>query len=292
MISPPFLRPGARVALAATARPVTDVQIQTAVSWLEERGYRVVLAANLRSKHSVFAGPAAERASALQTLLDSSDIAAIWFLRGGYGTTPLLTYLDWRGYRKSPKWLVGYSDLTALLNTSLVHGVAALHGPLAAELESPELHPSIEATWQALEFGPSPLTAVPGNPAAEQMNTRNFSVMGGNLAVLQALLGTPFLPSSAGMGLLLEDVDEYRYATHRRLVHLAQAGAFAHCKAILLGTFANEQDNPEPFGLDPRGMLDDICPQVPCFHVTVGHGKHNPPVVLGSQIQLQLRTPS
>jgi len=273
---PPALRPGATIGLCATARAVTPQDIAPGTAWLQEEGYTVQVPASLFDVSGGFAGSLLQRTQRLQELLDAETVDAIWFVRGGYGTQALLPHLDFSRYLRRPKWLIGYSDLTSLLNYSVKLGICSVHGPVFREY-SP-------ARWQdftrtlALLVNPSNSAQVPG------ALTYNAPCVGGNLTSLVATLGTPFAPDLAARTVLLEDTDEYLYRIHRSLIHLAQS-IHTPPAGIVWGSFTPIPPNPSPYGLSLAAMQREFEHLVKCpvgNPFPAGHGSKNYPVCLGA----------
>ena len=160
----------------------------------------------------------------------------MWALRGGYGCTRLLPLL-WTvsALQANPTWITGFSDLTALHGWASGLGVASLHAPVASTIPATDTA-DVEAFRQVWRTG---------QPAAHQGARR---VVGGNLSVLFAMLGTPSMPPLKGRWLLLEDLDEYLYHLDRMLVALGQAGVFDEVEGVLVGSFTDLKDNTKAFG--------------------------------------------
>ncbi len=282
---PPPARPGDLVAIAATSRPVNAQQIQTAVKLWESAGYRVKCASNIGEVEHVFAGTLARRRKALQTLLDDPEVRVIHFAKGGYGVHQIIDDLDWSIFRQSPKWLVGFSDLTLLLAQVQALGVAAVHGPMAACFESPERDGAFMQLQQAVAGAAlsCELEALylPNNGDT----TLEGQLTGGNLSLLQTTLGTSLSKPLQSADLLLnEEVDEYVYAIDRMLHHLAMSGVFDNKRAIIVGGLDWMKDNPESFGCTAHELFAQLGQR---YHLPVflsdkhGHGQQRWPLLLG-----------
>jgi muramoyltetrapeptide carboxypeptidase len=252
---------------------------------LQAAGYRVRLGANLHDQHHVFAGTAQARIAALQALLDDPDVRAIFFARGGYGTGHLLPHLDWTGFRAAPKWLIGYSDLTLLLNTAVNQGVASVHGPMAFDFSDGNPPQGWAETLALLQTtDPRAYWKAAGRFSSETSPVlADYPVLGGNLTLFQSLLGTPYLPAKQAFVLFVEDIAEYLYATERRLEHLKWA-LQGRIRGVVAGEFANMQDNPEPFGKSLDEILQTFAQEldIPFLgHFPSGHLQAKYPVLLG-----------
>lgn len=276
---PPRLTVGSRVALVAPARYARPELIDAAAELLTSWGLDPVQTSATSSRDRQFGGTDAQRAEALNTAFRDPDIAAVWALRGGYGCTRLLPLLDGAALQAHPTWITGFSDITALHGWASGLGVASLHAPVASTVPTTDTQDvdAFRRIWQT------------GEPAAHQGGRR---VVGGNLSVLFAMLGTPAMPPLKGRWLLLEDLDEYLYHLDRMLVALGQAGVFDEVEGVLVGSFTDLRDNTKahgqatdnPFGRTLREMVEEHVVARGCtveWEVPTGHGPRNAPWVLG-----------
>lgn len=265
MTLPPFLKPGDKVALCATARWIDAEALQAAVKLIESWGYLVHVSAQVEQRNFQLAGNAHARTGAMQVLLDDPEISALVVVRGGYGTVHLLDLLDFTAFSKAPKWVCGYSDITALhahINHNL--GVASIHStmpvsfPHATEEALKTLRDALSGRLNTFRF---PTSAAP----AQVQGT----IMGGNMSVLYSLLGSQQQLAPEGI-LFLEDVDEMYYHIDRMMFALKRAGVLSKVKAILLGGFTQMKDNtPEfgfsvnnPWGIEPLNTLRNIATEL------------------------------
>ena len=276
---PPPLMPGSRVALVAPARFATQALLESASGIVAEWGYEPVVANETRARQGQFGGTDAQRAAALNAAFRDPHVGAVWALRGGYGCARILPLLDGEALQTQPTWVVGFSDITALHGWTSGLGVASLHAPVASTLAATDAS-DVEALRNVLRTG---------QPAPNQGDRR---VVGGNLSVLFALLGTPCMPPLEGRWLLIEDLDEYLYHLDRMLVALAQAGVFEAVEGVMVGAFTDLKDNTKafgqavdnPFGRTVREIIEEHVVARGCpveWNVPVGHGARNAPVVLG-----------
>ena len=276
---PPALTEGSRVALVTPARFASPELIDAASNLLTSWGLDPVVPTQTTLRDRQFGGTDAERAEALNAAFRDPDISAVWALRGGYGCTRLLHLLDGSALQANPTWITGFSDLTALHGWASGLGVASLHAPVASTIPTTD-KADVEAfrrVWRT------------GQPDAHQGARR---VVGGNLSVLFAMLGTPSMPPLKGRWLLLEDLDEYLYHLDRMLVALGQAGVFDEVEGVLVGSFTDLKDNTKafgqavdnPFGRTVREMVEEHVVARGCpieWEVPTGHGPRNAPWVLG-----------
>jgi len=276
---PPPLKPGSRVALVAPARFASPEVVNEAVAQLTSWGFVPVVDPRSTGRDRQFGGSDEERAAVLNEAFRDSEIGAVWALRGGYGCTRLLPLLDGAAFEARPTWIVGFSDVTALHGLASRRGVASLHAPVASTVSSTEPE-DVSAMREVLSSA---------TPPSWQAGRR---VVGGNLSVLFAMLGTPDMPPLEGRWLLLEDLDEFLYHLDRMFVALAQAGVFEAVEGVMVGSFTDLKDNTvacgqavdNPFGRTVREMVEEHIASRGVrveWDVPVGHGRRNAPVVLG-----------
>ena len=271
------LQPGDGVLLAAPARFVTAEQVSAAQACIRAAGFEPIANEGILERAGQFGGTDEHRAAYLNAGFRDERVRAIWAMRGGYGCGRILPLLDATAFQADPKWIVGFSDTTALHGWAQCRGVASLHAPVANSFGQASM--AVQAAcWQALE----------GTTQVES----GAPVVGGNLSVLYSLLGTPYFPPVDGAWLLLEDLDEYVYHVDRMLLALRLAGVFERVKGVLVGAFTDLHDNTisdgqsvdNPFGVSVPEMFAHYVPlETPVVHgIPVGHIADNEPLVLGA----------
>ena len=283
----PILTRDQIVSVVATGFAAKRRDLQRGVRALESMGYRVLLGEHVHERDGYLAGNDFARLDDLLGSLDRPDIAAIWFARGGYGTTRLLQYLKPKHLRRSRPSLIGYSDLTALFAAALKQtDRRCLYGPVVTELGDPD---SFNAT--------SLRAALAGRPQRWRVAQRQFwcagsaegRLLGGNLTVLNALAGTPYQPSMKDAVLLLEDVGEPTYRVDRMLTQMRDAGYFRGLRGVLLGSMVAPKRKRFPPDRDLRDVI------VECFEpleipvvaeLPIGHLPDKRTVPLGAPVQL------
>ncbi len=250
---PPCLRPGARVALIAPAGPVSEERLRKALSNLSEQEYRVCEGAALRRRFGYLAGEDTERLKDLHWAFADPEVDAVWCVRGGYGVTRLLPRVDFRLIARHPKPFIGYSDITALhLAIGQRTGLVTFHAPGAsadfpsfaldyfrAVLVEPRIPLVLAASVE--DDSPAPATLRPGKAIGP--------LVGGNLTLLAALVGTPFQPSFRNKIAFIEDVGEEPYRIDRLLTQLLQTTDLSKAAGIALGTFIDCHPKTPEFSL-------------------------------------------
>jgi muramoyltetrapeptide carboxypeptidase len=243
ILKPPRLRRGDVIGLIAPASAPSDSRkVELGVRYLEKLGYRVQVGEHVGARHGYFAGTDKQRIADLNAMLNDPKVKAIFAARGGYGTPRLLPFVDCAAVRRQPKIIVGYSDLTALqLALFRKTGLVTFSGPMpAVELwKNPDPYTE-EHFWRLLTSGRK-IGALP-NPSGRPLVARRPGraegrLLGGNLSLLVANLGTPFSPDYRGALLVLEDVREQFHRLDRMFTQLRNAGVLAQVSGLLLGSF-------------------------------------------------------
>ncbi|HEX6371270.1 MAG TPA: LD-carboxypeptidase [Longimicrobium sp.] len=237
MIRPPALRPGARVALVAAAGPLPEGGVDRAIARVASLGWEPVAGEFCRRRTGYLAGADQERAADLNRALRDPSIGAVWFLRGGYGTMRILDALDWDALARHPKALIGFSDNTAVHLAAQRAGVVAFHGPHPHTVEFPDF--TRDELLRVLTV-PEPAGVLPFPSAGGRAETVAGGVaegplLGGNLSLLSATLGTPFAIRPEGAILFIEEVGEHPYRLDRLLSHLRLAGVLSAVAGIAVG---------------------------------------------------------
>jgi len=278
----PFLQPGAEVRVIAPSSAFNVEDLQHGLTLLARR-YSVSHAPSLFDRQGYLAGSDDRRLAELQGAIDDPAVSAIFPARGGYGATRLLDALDLRALQARPKLLVGFSDITALHARWTQCGIGSVHGPMVAalgragEAQLERVIEAVEGRGVRVLEGLRPLS--PGRARGP--------LLGGNLAVLCSLLGTPFMPDLRGAVLLLEDVGERPYRLDRMLTSLRSSGALRSVAGVLLGAFTNAE--PGPDGTTAELVLTERLGSlgVPVLAgAPVGHVDDNTPVPLGALVEL------
>jgi len=252
-IRPSRLNRGDLIGLVSPASPIADPsRIERGVRYLEGLGYRVLLGKSITAIHGYLAGTDEQRVTDLHAMFAHKDVRAIFCIRGGYGTPRLLSLLDYRLVRRNPKVFVGYSDITGLqLALWKKAGLVTFHGPMVGVDMADKMDAFTEEIfWRLLtsdrKHGPISLpekktrTVFPGKGTGR--------LLGGNLALIVSLLGTPFQPSFSGSVLFLEDIGEEPYRIDRMLVQLRNSRILGRSAAILTGQFTDcePEDKTKP----------------------------------------------
>ena len=250
---PPPLERGDRVGIVAPAGPVRADLLDRGLSYLEARGYVPVPGDHLRDRRAYLGGSDADRLRDLHRMLGDASIRAVWFARGGYGSGRIVGGVDFGLLRRDPKPLVGYSDATVLLAAAQRRaGLSGCHAPMVSQLGDPAAFDEA-SLWLALEGAAEyALPLAPGRVL--RPGVASAPLVGGCLAVLVGLVGTPFEPETDGAILFWEDVNEEPFRIDRMLGHLRLAGILARLRGMVVGRLIG----CEPVDPANRQSLEEI----------------------------------
>ena len=285
---PQFLKAGDRVALVATARHANQEDIQKGVTHLESWGLEVVQADNLYEKHFIFAGTESARRKALQKAIDDPTIKAIFCMRGGNGTHRLIDFIHLKNLKKHPKWIIGYSDVTVLLNHVAQYRIPSIHGPMPLSMHRDNEQEGALALRKVL-FGELPSYTFPTH-SLNQLGRAEGKLIGGNLAVLHSLISTPSDITWKNKILFIEEVDEYVYHLDRMLYHFSRTGRMNGLAGLVVGHLSIK-DNAEPFGLSAQEVIARVVKpyKIPlAFSFPAGHELPNMPLLIGAPVRLEV----
>lgn len=286
MISPPNLQKGELVAFAAPARSISNQELQPAINLLKEQGFRYRLDDEVMAVYNQFAGNVKHRTDHFQRLLDDPDVKAILCVRGGYGSLQIIDQLNFSQFRKNPKWIVGYSDITVLHARIQNEGFQSLHATMPVNMaqNTPE---SLQSLFQSLS-GTPPEYMIDPHPF-NRMGEACGKLIGGNLSILYSLAGSDIFPKTKGNILFLEDVDEYLYHIDRMMLSLKRAGVFNQLAGLIIGGMTKMNDNSIPFGQTAQEIIASHMTEFDfpvCFDFPAGHLEDNRTLVMGKNLQL------
>jgi muramoyltetrapeptide carboxypeptidase len=288
MIQPPFLHPGDTIYITAPAKAIEESVVLEAKKTLETWGLIVRVAPHCLGRSAYFSGTDAERLADFQHGLDDPSIKAILCARGGYGCVRIVEELNWTSFQQNPKWIIGFSDVSVFhqkthhLGIESIHGIMPLGFTEGSVAAKETLKDSLFGTPYMLE-APYVSENITGEARGE--------LVGGNMAILTSLLGTPLSYSFKNNILVLEDIGEHLYKIDRMLYSLMLAGAFKEIKGLVLGGFTEMEDTDVPFGKTIKELILEQVRDlgIPiAFDLPIGHTSDNQALVLGRTAVLQV----
>lgn len=281
---PDYLKKNDIIGITATARSVKPEEVEPAIRILESWGLQVVLSESLYEVKGQFAGDDRVRRSALQRMINNPDIKAIACARGGYGTTRIIDDVDFTALLHKPKWVIGFSDITVLLYQLYNTGIESVHGVMPGLFHKPDMEEAIESLRKVL-FGEEIEIAAPYH-ALNREGVVSGPVIGGNLSIINNIIGTASDIDTTDKVLFIEDLDEYLYHVDRMMVHLKRAGKLQKLKGLIVGGMSDMNDNPIPFGKDAYEIIyEHVSPyDYPvCFGMPIGHEPRNLAIPFGRE---------
>ena len=277
------------MAIVAPAKRLASPDLQQAISVVESWGLRVAVGRHtLTEDHAYLAATDDKRLADLQAAIDNPEVSAIFCVRGGYGVTRILDRLNLDPITVHPKWIVGFSDITALLVSLYGHGIKSIHGSMPVHFSKSDWQPSVNQLRNVLFEGPASISAQvqPQN----RFGTGIGNLAGGNLSILADSLGTASAIRSQGTLLVLEEIDEDLYRLDRMLTHLKRAGVFDDLAGLAIGHLTDLRDTSdyrEPF---ERMLMDKIQnTRYPVgFGFPIGHENPNLAWIVGQETVLKV----
>lgn len=264
---PTHLQRGDLVHIVAPARGLARETLDLAKILLQKWGLRTEFGAHLFDRQNQFAGSDEARAADINTAIHDRYCKAIWCARGGYGSVRVLDLIDWAAFAKNPKWIAGYSDITAILHHSLAKAeVAGIHATMPVNIPTHSAE-SFESLRAAL-FGESRETNWTQHPANREGEAEG-ELVGGNLSVICSLLGSPSEIDTRSRILVLEDLDEYLYHIDRMMMMLKRAGKLEGLAGLIIGGMTDMHDNATPFGKTAEEIIRE---SVESFNFPVAFG--------------------
>ncbi|MEY8849859.1 LD-carboxypeptidase [Psychroserpens sp. XS_ASV72] len=290
---PPYLQAGDTVAIVAPSGILKNRndEVQQAVDLLKSWGLHAQVGKHVFSQADHFAGTDDERCEDFQKALDDPKVKAIWCARGGYGTVRILDKLDFTTFKKNPKWVIGYSDITALLNEIHNQGVQSIHALMCVSLteDLSEIEESVE-TFKSVIFG-TPVNYTLKGSKYNRVGEASGQLVGGNLTMLHTMLGSKTSIDVSGKILFIEEIGEYKYHIDRMLQSLKRAGYFDQCKGVIVGDMTKLRKNTTLWGTSVEQLILDALADYDfpiAFNMPAGHEDDNRAMILGKRIQLKV----
>lgn len=246
VIFPKSLKKGDKIAIISPAGAVDEAQLENGIKLIETKGFEPVLGKNLYTKYSHgynYAGTEKERISDLNWAFNDDEVSAVWASRGGYGCQHLLRHIQLSKFKKDPKWYVGYSDNTVIQSFLLKSNFASIHGQTVKTSNFGVTAASYDLIFDILK-GEKPKYTIEKNQFNKKGSAEG-TLIGGNLALIYALLGTNYSFNFKDKILFIEDIGENFYALDRMLISLDLAGVFRKIKGLIIGGMTNMGEEKE-----------------------------------------------
>ncbi len=288
---PPNLSKGDTIAIVCPSGYMPAEKAATCIKVLKEWGYKVRVGKTLGNQFHYFSGTDDERRNDLQLMLDDPTVKAILCGRGGYGMSRIIDQLDFKAFKKNPKWIIGYSDITLLhghLYTQLK--TASLHSPMAAAFNDGEhANEYIQSLKKILNGGSYKYRSV-AHPL-NQFGTASGELVGGNLSLLAHMTGSRSAFDFKKKILFIEDIGEYIYNVDRMMIQLERNGVFNNLSGLMIGGFTDMKDTVIPFGASITEVIHERVKKYPypiCFDFPVSHTRENYPLKVGVRHELKV----
>ena len=294
---PPYLKSGSVIGITSPAGYTTLEEMQPALQVLQSWGYTIKIGTSIGKRDFTFGGTDDERLQDLQQMLDDKTIQAILCARGGYGSVRIVDRLNWKAFKKNPKWVIGFSDISVLHQH--IHAqcrVASLHSKMTNSFPDdwskaePIQVQAINSIFEALSGKQMQYTVTPNT--CNQTGVAEGVLIGGNLKTMESLSGSASDINTAGKILFVEDTGEYLYSIDRMFWNLARTGKLKHLAGLIVGGFnVKPDDEGEEFG---KTITDIVLEKIKAYHYPVvfdfpvGHQRANFALKCGVQHQLKV----
>ena len=298
VIFPKSLKKGDRIAVISPAGSVEESQLEKGLKLIQSAGYEPVLGKHLYTRYSngyPYAGTEKERISDMNWALNDDEISAVWTSRGGYGCQHLLGHLKLSNFKKNPKWYIGYSDNTVIQSYLLKNRFASIHAQTIKTSGFGVTPEAYDLTFDILK-GKMPKYSIKKNQF-NRNGTAEGELVGGNLALIYALLGTRYSFDFKDKILFIEDIGEKFYALDRMIMSLELAGVFRKIKGLIVGGMTlmeDEKDNTNYESSFDEFSYQLISERISKYDFPVlfgfpnGHIYDNRPLIIGANVKMEV----
>lgn len=288
LISPPPLKKGDTLGIVSLSSVLDEKRLLQGKKIVEKGfGFEVKFSSNILNVHHNFAGTDQEKIDAFQEMLDNPEIKGIIAGRGGYGASKIIDQINWESFKKNPKWIVGFSDLTVVHQKLQSFGIQSIHGPMMVTLKDDKT--SAGSLKKAL-MGKK----LKYQERGHSLNREGISqgqIFGGNLCLLAHNIGSSSDNSFDGKILFLEDVGEYVYNIDRMMVQLKRAGKLSNLAGLIVGQFSHSKENAVPFGKTPNEIIQEHVSEFSypvSYDFPIGHENENRAIRCGEVMNLEV----
>ena len=286
---PPYLKKGDTIAIVCPAGFLTLEKAATCIETLQKWGFKVKLGKTLGSQFHYFSGTDAERTADFQAMLDDTSVNAILCGRGGYGVSRIIDYLDFKAFKKNPKWIIGFSDITVLhaaLNSQVKY--ASIHSSMAGAFNNGGSENEYVQSIRKLLKGQKVSYACVAHPF-NRLGKASGELIGGNLSLIVHMIGTKTAFQTKNKILFIEDLDEYIYHIDRMFLQLKRAGFLEGLAGLVIGGFTDMKDTTVEFGMMVYETLQEHLKEYKypiCFDFPVSHETANYALKVGAKHEL------
>jgi muramoyltetrapeptide carboxypeptidase len=288
MIQPPHLKKGDKIAITCPAKslkaPMTD-----AIKLLESWGLEVVLGVTISATFHQFAGTDEVRTSDMQKFINDNEIKAIIAARGGYGCIRIVDEIDWSPLLATPKWLIGFSDITAFHLQLQSMGLQSLHAQMPSTIKESSKE-GLESLKKAL-FGEALIYEIDPHEK-NKIGESQGELIGGNLTLLTACINAKNDIFYDGKILFIEEVGEYEYAIDRMIRTLDRAGKLKNLAGLIVGGFTDVKVNDIPFGFSAFEIIEKVVAKYNfpvCYNFPAGHLPDNRALIFGEEVKFNVQ---
>jgi muramoyltetrapeptide carboxypeptidase len=288
---PPYLKKGDTIGIVCPSGYMPAENVETCIKTLESWGYKVKVGSTVGSQFHYFSGNDKQRIQDLQKMMNDGGVKAILCARGGYGLSRIIDDLDFQKFKRSPKWIIGFSDITVLHAHIFQHfGIATMNAPMAA---------AFNGDGYKNEYIASLKNALSGAKANYDYSAHSLNkigsgegdLIGGNLTMVAHLIGSHSSYKTRHKILFLEDVGEYLYNVDRMMIQLERAEMFKHLQGLIIGGFSDMKDTTIPFGLDIYNIINHHVKEYKfpiCYGFPVSHETENVALKVGVKHELKV----
>ncbi|HLK28011.1 MAG TPA: LD-carboxypeptidase [Puia sp.] len=288
---PPYLNSGDTIGIVCPAGYMALEKAQTCINVLQEWGYKVKIGKTLGSdSQNYFSGTDEERLDDFQQMLDDDEVKAILCARGGYGIGRIIEQISFKKFKHSPKWIIGFSDVT-ILHSHIYsnYKISTLHAPMASAFNDEEYKNEFVQSLKNVLEGKK----IKYECAVHEFNKKGEAIgelVGGNLSLIAHLNGSSSDIKTKGRILFLEDVGEYLYNIDRMFYQLKRSGKLYKLAGLIIGGFTDMKDTERPFGKSIYEIIYDVVKEYDypvCFNFPVSHSKENYALKIGAGYKLK-----
>ena len=286
---PPYLKPSDQIRILSPSGTVNPDYIDGAKTVLASWGLTVTEGDYARTEFGRFAGTKEQRTADLQLALDDPSVKAILCSRGGYGLAQIIDRLDFTSFAISPKWLIGFSDISIIHSAISNLGIASIHGIMGMHLSKLPVDSDQVQNLKNILFGKLPVYNIPGE-LANRIGKVRGKLIGGNLSVLIGLRGSSYDLNYGNAILFIEDVGEKPYQIDRLIQNLRLSGILGQLSGLIVGQFSECGEDPSMMQTMQEVILAAVneYDYPVCFNFPAGHVDYNLPIILGAEVSLNV----